>query len=63
MMSDPDFKQMFPLLQAMQAKNIKITDGAVDGDSATLTATGSSDGDPATGTITVPTFVARAWTS
>lgn len=53
MNDDPDFKKMFPLLQAMAPKNIKITGGAVDGDTATLLTTGSSDGDPATGTITM----------
>ena len=50
---DPDFKKLFPMLQMMQPKNIKITGGAVNGDTATLTATGKSDGDPATGTITM----------
>jgi hypothetical protein len=50
-MNTPDFKEMFPMIQAMQPKNIKVTGGAVDGDSATLTATGNQDGDKATGTI------------
>lgn len=50
---DPDFEKMFPLIQAMQPKNIKITGGAIDGDTATLIATGSSDGDPANGIITM----------
>ena len=50
-MDDPDFKQMFPLVQAMEPKKIKITGGAMDGDKATLTATGASDGAPAKGTI------------
>ncbi|MGZ8831023.1 MAG: hypothetical protein ACXW2Q_11680 [Thermoanaerobaculia bacterium] len=31
-----DFKQMFPLVQAMQQKTIRITGGSVDGDDATL---------------------------
>ncbi|HYS54302.1 MAG TPA: hypothetical protein VER58_11125 [Thermoanaerobaculia bacterium] len=53
MKADPDFKKFFPLMQAMEPKNIKLTGGAVDGDNATLTATGTSDGDPATGTITM----------
>src|SRR2546423_3189723 len=43
-LDDPDFKEMFPMIQAMQAKNIKVTGGAVDGDTATLMATGK-DGD------------------
>src|SRR5207245_4472758 len=51
MNDDPDFKKLFPLMQMMEPKNIKVTGGAVDGDTATLTATGSSDGDPATGTV------------
>jgi hypothetical protein len=50
-MDDPDFKQMFPLVQAMEPKKIKVTGGAVNGDKATLTATGDSDGAPAKGTI------------
>jgi hypothetical protein len=52
-MNTPDFKEMFPLMQAMEPKSIKVTGGAVDGDNATLTATGTSDGDKATGTITM----------
>ena len=52
-MNTPDFKEMFPLIQAMQPKDIKVTGGAVDGDSATLNATGVSDGDKATGTISM----------
>jgi hypothetical protein len=52
-MNTPDFKEMFPLLQAMVPKDIKITGGAVDGDTATLTATGKSDGDKATGIISM----------
>src|SRR5438046_1262628 len=43
-LDDPDFKAMFPMIQAMQAKDIKVTGGAVDGDTATLMATGK-DGD------------------
>jgi len=53
MNDDPDFKKLFPLMQMMEPKNIKVTGGAVDGDSATLTATGTSDGAPAAGTITM----------
>ena len=52
-LDDPDFKEMFPVIQAMQAKNIKVTGGAVDGDTATLLATGK-DGDATShGTITM----------
>ena len=52
-MNTPDFKEMFPMLQAMEPKNIKITGGAVDGDTATLTATGLMDTDKAAGTISM----------
>src|ERR1051326_8739677 len=46
-------KEKVPDDQAMQAKNIKVTGGAVDGDTATLLATGK-DGDATTnGTITM----------
>ncbi|HEX3069914.1 MAG TPA: hypothetical protein VHX14_15195, partial [Thermoanaerobaculia bacterium] len=51
--ADPDFKKLFPLIQAMQAKNIKVTGGASDGTHATLLATGK-DGDTVShGTITM----------
>ena len=51
--ADPDFKKLFPLLQAMQPKEIKITSGAVDGNNATLIATGK-DGDTVShGTVTL----------
>ncbi len=50
-MDDPDFKQMFPLLQEMEPKKIKITGGAISGDKATLTATGDMNGTQAKGTI------------
>ncbi len=52
-MNTPDFKEMFPMLQAMEPKDIKVTGGAVDGDTATLTATGKTDGDKAAGTISM----------
>jgi hypothetical protein len=58
--SDPDFKKLFPLLQAMQRTGVKIVKGTVDGNNATLLATGkspeSSRGDDApdsNGTITL----------
>jgi hypothetical protein len=50
-MDVPDFKEMFPLLQAMEPKKIKVTGGAVNGDKATLAVTGDSEGTPAKGTI------------
>ena len=52
-MNTPDFKEMFPLVQAMEPKDVKVTGGAVDGDNATLTATGTQDGDKATGIISM----------
>lgn len=50
-MDDPDFKKMFPVIQAMQPKNIKITGGAVDGESATLIASSKDGGETSNGTI------------
>lgn len=41
-MDDPEFKKMFPMIQAMQAKNIKITGGSIAGNQATLNAQGTS---------------------
>lgn len=35
-MDDPEFKQMFPMIQEMQPKTVNILGGVVDGDSATL---------------------------
>jgi hypothetical protein len=52
-MNTPDFKEMFPLIQAMEPKDIKVTGGAVDGDTATLIASGTTDGDKANGTISM----------
>jgi hypothetical protein len=51
--SDPDFKKMFPLIQAMQPKGIKVTSGAIDGNKATLLATGKDDTQVSNGTITM----------
>jgi hypothetical protein len=51
--SDPDFKKLFPLLQAMQPKGIKVTGGALNGNSATLLATGKDDSQVSNGTITM----------
>jgi hypothetical protein len=51
--SDPDFKKLFPLLQAMQPKGVKITGGAINGTSATLLATGKDDNQTSNGTITM----------
>ena len=51
--SDPDFKKFFPIIQAMQAKNIKVTSGALDGNNATLLATGKDGDQTSNGTITM----------
>lgn len=51
-MDEPDFKEMFPLMQELQPKDVKITGGAVDGDTATLTAETKDAGNELTyGTI------------
>jgi len=52
-MDSADFKKMFGLIQALQPKNVKITGGAIDGDTATLLATGKDESGPTTGTITM----------
>jgi hypothetical protein len=51
--SDPDFKKLFPMLQAMQPKGVKVTSGAVNGNSATLLVTGKDDNQVSNGTITM----------
>ncbi len=51
--ADPDFKKMFPLIQAMQPKGVKVTGGAIDGNNATLLATGKDDNQVSNGTITM----------
>jgi hypothetical protein len=51
--SDPDFKKLFPLLKAMQPTGVKITGGAIDGNNATLLATGKDDNNVSNGTITM----------
>ena len=50
---DPDFKKMFPLMQALRAKNVKITGGTIDGSTATLLATGKDDSGTTNGKITM----------
>lgn len=52
-MDSAEFKEMFPMIQAMQPKNMKITGGAVDGDTATLLATAKDGKETSTGTITM----------
>jgi hypothetical protein len=53
-MDMPEFKKMFPMMQSMHAKEIKITGGTSDGTTATLQATGKDpDGSASKGTITM----------
>jgi hypothetical protein len=52
-MDDADFKKMFPLMQALRAKNVKITGGTIDGNTATLLATGKDDSGTTTGKVTM----------
>lgn len=51
--ADPDFKKLFPMLQAMQPKGVKVTSGAVNGNTATLLVTGKDDNQVSNGTITM----------
>lgn len=52
-MDDPQFKEMFPMIQSMMAKNIKVTGGTMSEKEATLTAEGtdSMGGGASTGSI------------
>ena len=50
---DRFLKEKVPLIQKMQAKNIKVTGGAIDGDTATLLATGKDGDATSNGTITM----------
>ena len=50
---DPDFKKMFPLIQEMTPKNVKITAGSIDGDTATLLAEAKDKNETSTGKITL----------
>lgn len=54
-MDDPDFQKMFPMIQSMMAKDIKITGGTMSGNMATLNAEGkdSMGGGTAKGTISM----------
>jgi hypothetical protein len=51
--ADPDFKKMFPLLKAMEPTGIKVSGGAIDGNTATLIATGKDGDSVSHGTITM----------
>ena len=50
---DPDFKKMFPLIQEMAPKNVKVTAGSIDGDTATLLAEAKDKNETSTGKITM----------
>jgi len=50
---DPDFKKMLPMIQAMEPKNVKITGGAIDGNTATLKAAAKDGKETSKGTITM----------
>lgn len=54
-MDDPEFQKMFPMIQAMMAKDIKITGGTMSANTATLNAEGtdSMGGAKAKGTISM----------
>ena len=52
-MDSKEFKEMFGLIQAMQPKNVKVTGGSVDGETATLLATAKEGNDTSNGTITM----------
>jgi hypothetical protein len=50
----PEFKKMFPMMQSMHAKDIKITSGMSDGKVAILQATGKDQsGKQSKGTLTL----------
>lgn len=49
----PEFKDQLKLIQAMQPKNVKVTGGAVDGETATLLATAKDANETSNGTITM----------
>jgi hypothetical protein len=52
-LDSPEIKKLLPMIQAMQPTNIKVTGGSIDGNTATLKATGMSDGAKNDGTITM----------
>lgn len=58
---DPGYRQMFPIMQALQAKNIKVTGGTMNGTEATLHAEGiDSQGKIAKGKVTM-TLDGKQW--
>jgi hypothetical protein len=50
---DPDFKKMFPMIQSMQPKNVKITAGSIDGETATLVVEAKDEHETSNGTVTM----------
>jgi hypothetical protein len=52
-MDDPDFKKMFPMIQAMEPKNVKFVNGTIDGDKATLNVSAKGGKEQSTGTISM----------
>jgi hypothetical protein len=54
-MDAPEFKEMFPLIQSMMAKNVKVTGGTMTGNTATLNCEGtdSMGGGASKGTISM----------
>jgi len=53
-MDKPEFKQFFPIMRSMHAKEIKMKSGTIDGKTATILATGKDqNGKVTTGTITM----------
>jgi hypothetical protein len=52
-MDSKEFKEFFPVMQAMQPKNIKVTGGAIDGETATLLASAKNGDEVSNGTVTM----------
>jgi hypothetical protein len=52
-MESKEFKEFFPVMQAMQPKNIKVTGGAIDGETATLLASAKNGDEVSNGTVTM----------
>ncbi|HKO59138.1 MAG TPA: hypothetical protein VJ276_24945, partial [Thermoanaerobaculia bacterium] len=59
-MDSPEFKDQLKLIQAFQPKNVKVTGGAVEGDTATLLAT-AKDGDGTSNGTIIMVREAGAW--
>jgi hypothetical protein len=59
-MDDPDFVKMFPMIQEMTPKQVKIKGGLIDGSRATLNVSGQVMGGPSDGTVTM-VLEAKKW--